>query len=149
MNKYLTIKNEELIKHNATDFYIMSIYSMDLLSKDKLRLNEFRNYKKNTKVKLNPAIFMTNIGICALLVYKFKSLLIVPVFYLSYFCLDRLISKNTSCFFCERGLVKKQKLQQYEDYYNLINHVFKRNSRIRDINDFENELDRYIKELKL
>jgi hypothetical protein len=151
MNKYLKIKNEEFVKHNATDFYVMSIYSMELLGKDLLRLDEFRAFKKDqTNRHLNGHIVLLNVAISALLIYRFKSFLIVPTFYGAYFILNKIFLKKDclQCYFCERQENKTEKLRQYESYYALINYTFKRNRRIRNINDFECELDKIIKELK-
>jgi hypothetical protein len=144
MNKYLKFKNEEFIKHNSADFYILSIYSSEVLKLDNLRLCEFENFKKG-KCDINK-LFL-NLGISSVLVYRFRSFLIIPVFYLSYFILDYLLGKNANCYFCEKQEIKIQKLNQYESYYNLINYVFRKN-KINNFDEFEKELDKIIQDLK-
>jgi hypothetical protein len=142
MNKYLQIKNEQYIKTNSTDFYILSLYSKEILGKDILRINKYRNFKNENSQKsiLNA---LAHIFISSLLIYKFKSLLIIPIFYTNYYILDNLF-KTDICYFCNNN----QNTKDYEDYYNLIKTVFERNKNIKCITDFEYELDRIINENK-
>ena len=143
MNKYLKFKNEDFIKHNSADFYLLSIYSKEILDMDYLRLEEFKQFKKTEN--FNFRNLGINLGICSLLIYRFKSFLIIPCFYFCYFILDGFSEKD--CYFCEKQEMKKLKLQKYENYYNLINLVFK-NKKIRNFDEFEQELDKIIRDLK-
>ena len=79
MLKYLKFKNDEFIKQNGTDFYVLSLFSYKILQKDKLRTEEYKNYKKNT-ITFNPLNIFPNIVISIALIYRFKSLLIIPFF---------------------------------------------------------------------
>jgi hypothetical protein len=149
MLKYLKFKNDEFIKQNGTDFYVLSLFSYNILQKDKLRIEEYKNFKKNT-IRFNPLNIITNIGISIALIYQFKSLLIIPFFYTNYYILNWIFpAYELPCYFCERNTKKKEKLENYENMYRLIEYIFERNHNIKNITDFEKELDNLINELNI
>jgi hypothetical protein len=153
MNKYLKVKNEEFVRQNSADFYVMSIYSSLILKKDFLRIEEFKKFCKDrngkNKNKFDKSLVITNLFISAVLVYRFKSFLIIPVFYSTYYFLNYFLAgKNLECYHCEKQKIKQNNLTRYENYYNLINYCFEKNPKIKNIDDFEKELDRIIKDLK-
>lgn len=149
MLKYLKIKNEEFIKQNGTDFYVLSLFSYNILKKDRLRIEEYKNYNKSIST-YNSLIIIPNICISLALIYRFKSLLIIPFFYSNYYLLKWIYPvNNTSCYFCDRNHIKRDKRQDYENMYRLIEYAFERNHNIKNITDFEKELDNIIDELNI
>jgi hypothetical protein len=151
MNKYIQIKNDQYIKTNSTDFYLLSIFSKEILDKDSIRLDNYIDYYKNKKSdNFNKINIIVNCILSSALIYKFKSILIVPLFYTNYYMIDYFISNNDhDCYFCALNNMTSSKYAQYEDYYKLIQNVFERNSNIKNLNDFEKELDKIIQDYKI
>ena len=149
MFKYINYKNDEFIKQNGTNFYILSLFSKNIINKDKLRIQGYKSYKKNmTSISLLNIIPNTIISIT--LIYKFKSILILPFFYTNYFLLKWIFpTEICRCYFCERNQKRIEILENYEKIYRLIEYIFERNHNIYNITDFEKELDKVINELNI
>jgi hypothetical protein len=164
MNKLLTQNNEQAIKHNSADFLTLTIYSKDILGFEKIHFLNFDKFlsiriksnisKENnldytTKFYENKFKYLGYIGLSLILTYKFRSLMIVPIFFMSYSMTKLLIfpyknenkSMNSTCFcyFCEENKMRKVNLNKYDYYYKLIDYVFDKNPNIKNIQDFEKE----------
>jgi hypothetical protein len=180
MNNVLIQKNEEAIKQNSADFLTLCVYSKDILKLDYLHLLNYKyhllnkskflagNETKNdlgSKVSLKSSIdknkfkFMTSLGISLLLIYKFRSILIIPIFFSSYFITKSLISATSeflhlgseeeenrkinslcNCYFCEENKIKKLNLDKYDYYFNVIDYVFEKNPNIKNLEEFQKDL---------
>jgi hypothetical protein len=167
MNKFLFHKNEECIKQNSADFYTLSIYSKDILRLDDIRLKEFSDFYKcsnqaNSQSKYfqnvvsNKYKIISGIIISSVLMYRFKSILIVPLFFSGYLVMKRIILNLTlkhecedMCYFCQKNIIKKEKIDKYEKYYKVINYIFDKNQNISSLDDFEKELEKSINEYKI
>ena len=167
MNKFLFHKNEEYIKQNSADFYTLSIYSKDILRLDDLRLREFSDFYKSSKqvdsqlkhfqnVLSNKYKIISGICISSALMYRFKSILIVPLFFSGYLAMKRIILNLTlkhecedKCYFCQKNLIKIEKIEKYEKYYKIINYIFEKNQNISSLDQFEKELEKSINEYKI
>ena len=168
MNKFLFHKNEECIKQNSADFFTLSIYSKDILRLDYLRLIEFSDFyrsesnQENTKWKFfqnthsNKFKIISGILISSAIMYRFKSVLIVPVFFAGYLVMKRIILNlqlSHNCegisYFCQKNLKKREKLEMYEKYYKMINYIIDKNPNVSSLDEFERELDISIKEYKI
>jgi hypothetical protein len=159
MNNFLFHKNEEGIRKNSADFYIMTIYSKYILKLDDFRLKNFikfkdRDIRKQNFFEINKNKYkpLSTIGISCVLTYYFKSILIIPLFFSSYLILNKLFTKDDytcNCFFCTSNLIKLEKLKKYENYYKLIDKSFDANPNITSIKDFELEIEKILKKMKI
>ena len=166
MNKLLKQKDDRKIK-NSADFYILSYHLNLSLNINQLRLKEFTNYHNDES---SVTIFNKNINknksdifqsyfllkilpiatVSSFLVVRFKSLLILPLFYLNLKILNmfNFNKSNENCYFCEKQHILHDRSLINNNYYNLINYVFSR-SKITNLKDFEKELDKLIEENKI
>ena len=167
MNKFLFHKNEECIKQNSADFYTLSIYSKDILRLDDLRLKEFSEFYKNIhqgesqlkqfqKIFSNKYKIISEICISSALMYRFKSILIVPLFFSGYLVMKTIILNLTLnhecediCYFCQKNLIKIEQINKYEKYYKIINYIFEKNQNISSLDEFEKELEKSINQYKI
>ena len=167
MNNFLSHKNEECIKQNSADFYTMSIYSKDILNLDFLRLNEFSDFYFGSKhdnfdnsyvdkIYSNRFKILSGILISSALMIRFKSVLVGPLFFSGYFVtkrviLNRFISHdcNNKCYFCQKNLNKKEKLDKFEKYYEIINYIIDKNPNLSSLDEFEKELELSIRQYKV
>jgi hypothetical protein len=112
MNNLLSTKNEEMIKQTSADFYTMTVYSKDILGLDEIRIKEFITFNEDIKISKgnnnkqggrmeffnyileNKFKFVSGISFSFLLMYKFRSVLIIPIFFSGYHILNKLIVKN-------------------------------------------------------
>jgi hypothetical protein len=157
MNNLLTQKNEESIKQNSADFYTLSIYSKNILDYDTIRINEYRNFcsmRKRGNLTHNSNKYLKyTIGgfLSAFLMYRFKSVLIIPIFF-SCNCLIKYFlssSNHTNCYFCLKNQIKTDQLDTYEKYYSIISYIVDKNPSITTLDDFEEVLDKSISQFKL
>lgn len=166
MNNFLVHKNEECIKQNSADFYTISIYSKDILEMDRLRLNEFYSFHRIRNEKIIGSSFFKDIYsykyrmfsgffIASGLIYTFKSILVVPIFFGGYSIIKKVMTDlidsfdcKSDCYFCQKNLKKMNQLATYEKFYSMINYVIDNNPNITSMDDFERGLDKSIKENK-
>lgn len=159
----LRFRDEIVNTKKFTDFYILSLYSKEILKLDNLRIKDFKDfYFKNRKIndeidkKIKIKKHFLNSLFSISLIYCFRSILIVPLFFSSVYIFKKLykgfsnsfISNehiNDSCYFCQRNLFKQNTKEKFSNYYILIKHLLTKNSQINNINDFEKELDYLIK----
>jgi len=168
MNKSSQLKNRDEIIRNkfSADFYILNLYSKEILDLDKLRVKDFSefyrnnqinyregtNWDKNRKIKRYFLNTMFSVG----LIFYFKSFLVIPVFFSSVFLIKKITygissrfncreSVIDNCYFCQRDINKEKLTENYTKYYLLINYIIEKNSKINNLDDFEKELDILIK----
>jgi len=172
MNNLLSSKNEETIKQTSADFYTMTVYSKDILGLDYLRIKEFIMFDQDRKIFTknknnlggfreilnyfveNKFKFTSGISISFLLIYKFRSILVVPIFFTNYYFIKKIISKNFSdednaieccvCYHCEKNKQKANNLKTYQNYYKMISNIVEKNPNIKSIEDFKNEISKLI-----
>jgi len=167
MNNFLSHKNEECIKQNSADFYTMSIYSKDILNLDFLRLKEFSDFYLGSKnynfdnsyidrVYSNRFKIISGILISSGLTFRFKSILVGPLFFSIYFFTKKVILNryilhdcNNKCYFCQKNLCKKEKLDKFEKCYEIINYIIDKNPNISSLDEFEKELELSIRQYKI
>lgn len=163
MNKLLTQNNEQAIKHNSADFLTLSIFSKDILGFEKIHFLNYDKFIKSRNISTivkennyfkkfydNKFKYMCYFSWSIILTYKFRSLIIVPIFFLCYSIIKKIIfpyknynksiNSNCFCYFCEENKLKKINLNKYNYYYQLIDYVFEKNPNIKNIQDFEKQL---------
>lgn len=169
MNNCLNLKDETIKTKKAANFFILSLYSKEILKYDELRMNDFKNFYRHNKITNDSAVqfnnknslgknkkYILSFATSAFLTYYFKSILVVPIFFATYISIKNLrfyffnkITKDCgfpmSCYFCQRKLYKDEQNDKYSKYYILIKHILERNSKITNLNDFEKELDAVMK----
>lgn len=170
MNNLLSHKNEEAIKRNSADFYTMTVYSKDILGLDYIRLKSFKDYLQVNKINSlddinlwnNKFKILTSLGVSFILMYKFKSVLVIPLFPVVYLMSKRIITgiginyPNTflasdcgnDCYFCKSNQFKMKQLEDCEKYFHIIDYVLERNNKITNLQEFEDELDKLFKKNK-
>jgi hypothetical protein len=167
MNNLLTQKNEEGITKNSADFYTMMIYSKNILDLDKLRINEYKLFKRenisniekfnNDKNKFPIYKIFIGTSVSVFLMYKFKSIFVIPIFFTSYYLVfnkfikfiiyysaENLNKLNTECYFCEKNFKKSKKIENYEKYFQMINYIVDKDPNISTLKEFEKALDNNI-----
>ena len=163
MNKLINVSNkeEETKKNMSADFYILTLFSKDILNLDNLRIKdykEFYNTDKNSDNNFkNKKKYLFKIFVSGGLIYFYKSFLVVPLFFGNCYILNilknKIFKKNSdvnrniqeSCYFCQRKLNKENLTEKYTKYYILIKYILDKNAKINNISDFEKELDNIIK----
>jgi hypothetical protein len=160
MNKLIEI-NDEKIRHNSVDLYSLCVYSKNILKLDHFRIQEYWHFRKkqNSKLQVNKNLKELNILIAIptilILIYRFKSFLIIPSFFGTYYFFVKPIFKfflhknNDSCYFCYKNKEETDKLDTINSYSSLIDLMFKRDPKISSLRDLEAELDKYINEKKI
>jgi hypothetical protein len=157
MNFYnLNLKEESLVKRNGANFFFMEKYADIHLNINKLRLQEFKHHNASHQINndwMNKNLMIKSfliLGTSCLLIYKFKSIMIVPIFLINYSLINKyLYFSKEACYFCENTLRSYERKKKYNLYYNCINKVFERNENIKTLDDFEKELDQILKELTI
>lgn len=161
MNKYLLNKDQFLIKQNSANFYALCLYSKYILNNDKYRLDDFKNFysqlknlnnSNNNNLSFNFQKLSLYSITSFLLSYKFKSLIIFPLFYANFYLLKWMFpftANNTDdCFFCFKNEISERNLRKYVKIYDLIEYVFKK-EKIKNLDDFEKALDKIIKDYNI
>jgi len=161
MNKIadLRIRDEIVNNKKFTDFYILSLYSKEILNLDNLRIKDYKDFYNKIKEenedfcqKFKLKKYCINTLFSFTLMFYFKSLLVVPLFFSSIYLVRKvyygisnryLIKEHIchSCYFCQRNFCKQNTKEKFSKYYTLIKYVLTNNSQINNINDFEKELD--------
>ena len=171
MNKLLTQKNDSEFKKNSADFYTLTVYSKEILGYDKFRLQEYLYFIKWKSAKLLPSKdekfadslknfiinekfkILTFCAISSYFVVRYRSLIVVPIFYFSFYCGKKFINKFNGedvdqeclCFFCKKNSEKQMTLQRYNNYFKAVDIAFERNPSIRSWTDFEKEIQKSLK----
>jgi hypothetical protein len=155
MNRFIETKNDSIIKKNSADFNALTIYSKHILNKDKIRIEEYKSFINNNKTNTNNYSKLKNIiaftAVSGLLIYKFQSILIVPLFFCNYYIINRLLLEyrfKKECYFCSKNLYTQETNEKYKNYYKLIDYICNK-APVKNLNDFEMELDKIIKENNL
>ena len=129
----------------------MEKYADHYINIDKKRLLHYHDFNKTDKNKnfsSNFYIFATAIN--SILIFKFKSLIICPIFMLNFYFLHKFLNyQKENCYFCYKTQENFSKKQYYNLYYKCIEKVFERNEKIKNLDDFEKELDCILKEKRI
>lgn len=166
MNNLLSQKQDQIIKQNAADFYALCVYSKHILGLDSIRIKDFTAHRQYNKKysdnlsSLGTSKLLLSSSLSILLMYTFKSILIVPIFFGNYYILRQLgvlgttnheseMSSTTKfCFFCSSDSRVEKVNERYNSYYKLIEYVFNR-AQIKTLDQFERELDKLMVEFKI
>jgi hypothetical protein len=161
MNKLLTQKNECEFKKNSADFYLLTVFSKEILGFDKFRLENYfnltkqirnksfqqKNLLRNKKYKI-----ITFIGLSCYFMIRFKSVLIVPAFYVLFTVLKKIFNKikgykkpenECICYFCLQNEEKEKSLLRYNKYFKVVDNIIDRNPGIKTWEEFEKEYITY------
>ncbi len=149
LNDYKNYKNGLAAKYNHNDNLDNDNDNLD--NDNVIDNNNYLNLNLYLDTNFSLIKLTGGITVSIVLAYKFKSILIVPVFFSSYYLIKKCLkldnknnSSNSECYFCKCNTIKKRNMEQYNKYYNLIEYVFEKNPNIKNINDFERELDKLL-----
>jgi hypothetical protein len=161
MNKLLTQKNESEFKKNSADFYLLTVFSKEILGFDKFRLENYFNVTKQSQNKsMQQKNILRNkkykivmfIGLSCYFLIRFKSVLIIPAFYVLYIVLQKIFNKikgynkvenQCICYFCLQNEEKEKSLLRYNKYFKVVDYIIDRNPGIKTWEEFEKEYKIY------